>query len=297
MFTLSDWIPITPATSTFSSSAGLPLQMCYARIMTPSANASVSLAGYTASSAAWETIADNNVRGVRYQSGDFVASPSGMTSSSNPQNAPVVGIQYMTQSSNVVNVMLLGDSIEYGFGPTISGNSWGHIACNALSAPGRSIYSCNNHGYSGQTTSNILTRALAVIPQFKPNIVIFPAFSPNDGTPTQAAINTQIYNIRRITDLCLANGAVPIILQGFPKTTDVTNAASSYTAPQDVLRTTLNSLSATGALIYVPHGLGNGASPELWGSATYQADGIHPNDAGSAIISAAVQAAIIGSGL
>jgi lysophospholipase L1-like esterase len=295
LFNISDWIPITPAASTFSSSAGLPLQMCYARIMTPSSNTSVTLAGYTASSAAWETIADNNVRGVRFQAGDFVASPSGMTGSSNPQNAPVVGIQYMTKSSNVVHVMLLGDSIEYGFGPTIAGNSWGHIACNALSTTGR-IYSCNNQGYSGQTTSQILTRAITVIPLFKPQIVIFPAFSPNDGTPTQAIIDTQIYNIRRITDLCLSNGALPIILQGFPKTTDVNNTTSSYTAPQDAFRTELNALSATGAVVYVPHTLGNGASPELWGSSTYQIDGTHPGDVGAAIVAPLTQSAITNAG-
>ena len=296
VFTISDWIPVTPATSTFSSSAGLPLQMCYARIMTPSSNTSVSLAGYTGSSSAWETIADNNVRGVRYQSGDFVASPSGMTGSSNPQNAPVVGVRYMTKSSNTSDVMLLGDSIEFGFGPTIAGNSWGHLACNALSTGAGSIYSCNNHGYSGQTTSQILTRALAIIPQFKPNIVIFPAFSPNDGTPTQAVINTQIYNIRRITDLCLSNGALPIIVQGFPKATDVTNTVASWTVGQDAFRTALNSLSASGAVVYVPHGMGNGASPELWSSASYQMDGIHLGDTGAAALSSIVQDAIRGAG-
>jgi hypothetical protein len=297
VLTISDWVPVTPLASTFSSSAGLPLQMCYARIATPAANASVSLAGYGASSAAWETIADNNVRGVRFQAGDFVASPSGMTGSTNPQSAPVVGVRYMTKSANVMDVMLLGDSIEYGFGPAILGNSWGHMACNALSTPGRSIYSCNNHGYSGQNTSAILARALNVIPQFKPSIVIFPAFSPNDGAPTQAIINTQIYNIRRITELCLANGAVPMVIEGLPKTTNATNVASSYTAPQDALRTELNALSAAGALIYVRHGVGNGASPELWRSAADTSDGTHPSDLAALTMSGSVQAATIASGL
>ena len=294
-FTLSDWIPISPVTSTFSSSNGLPLMMCYARIVTPSSNTSVSLAGYTGSSSAWETIADNNIRGVRFQSGDFVATPSGMTGSSNPQNAPVVGIRYLTSTANVVNVMFLGDSIDFGSGATILGNTYGHKACNALSA-GNRIYSMNNQGIPGQTTTQFLQRANVVIPQFKPQVVVFRTFSPNDGVPTQASINNQLSNIRQISELCLQNGAVPIVLQGLPRATDGTNTASYYTAPQDALRVSLNTLHAAGAIIYVPNGLGNGASPELFASTAYQADGEHPSDAGNDVLKAAISAAILHAG-
>jgi lysophospholipase L1-like esterase len=294
-FTLSDWIPITPAASTFNSSAGLPLQMCYARIATPSTNTSVSLAGYTGSNTAWGTIADNNVRIALFQAGDFVASPSGMTGASDPQNAPIVGIRYMTATANVVNVMALGDSIEFGAGATIFGNSFGHIACNSLSKSNR-IYSFNNQGYSGQSTAAILARAKVLIPQFKPQIVIFPAFSPNDGTPTQAIINAQLANIRQISDLCLRNGAMPIVLQGLPKTTDSTNTTSAFTAPQDAFRVALNALNASGAIVYVNHGLGNSASPELFGSSSYTSDGTHPSDVGNTLLSSPIQAAILASG-
>lgn len=294
-FTLSDWIPITPAASAFNSSSGLPLQMCYARIMTPASNTSVSLAGYSGSSWAWESIADNNVRGVRFQSGDFVTTPTGMSGASDPQNAPIVGIRYLTATANAVNVMFLGDSIEFGTGPTITGNSFGHLACTALSKNNR-VYSVSNFGIPGQTTAQILARAEVVIPQFKPSIVVFPAFSPNDGAPNQATINTQLFNIRMISDLCLKNGAFPIVIQGTPKATSSDNTTSSYTTPQDALRTALNAMHASGAIVYVPHGVGNGASPELWSSPSLTADGIHPSDAGAAIMSANLQAAITASG-
>lgn len=295
-FVLSDWVPITPSTTTFTSSAGLALQMCYARIATPSANANVSLLGAAvASSTGWVTSVDEQVMALRYQIGDFVATPTGMTGSSNPANAPIVGVRYITASKNCVQVMALGDSIEFGAGLTPAGYAWGHIACNNLSADNK-IYSFLNHGYSGQTTTKMLARARVVIPQFKPNIVILPAFSPNDGTPTQAIINTQLYNVRMMAQICLDNGALPIILEGFPKATNASNVASSYTAGQDALRTTLNTLHQDGAIVYVRHGLGNGASPELWGSASYTSDGIHPSDAGVAIIAAAVQAAIPAAG-
>ena len=294
-FTLSDWIPITPSVTTFTGSEGLALQMCYARIATPSANANVSLLGCAvASSSGWVTSVDEQVMALRYQIGDFVATPTGMTGSSNPANAPIVGVRYITASKNCVQVMALGDSIEFGAGLTPVGYTWGHIACNNLSTD--KIYSFINHGYSGQTTTKMLARARVVIPQFRPNVVFLPAFSPNDGTPTQAIINTQIYNIRMMAQLCLDNGALPIILEGLPKTTNSSNVASSYTAGQDALRTALNAMHASGAIVYVRHGLGNGASPELWGSASYTSDGTHPSDAGVAIITANVQAAISAAG-
>ena len=282
-YTVSDWINIqsTPRVD------GGALPLLYVRALTPLANTNAPLVGFGLGVSGWATKSDGHIWAWRFQSGDFVTTPSGMTASTDPSGSPIAGVQYLTKSGAILSVAGFGDSITSAYLATIPGDSWLHKAIVSY-ASGAAI---GNFGWAGQTTAQYLARAQRCIPLFKPTHAFYAIHSPNDGTPTAAITAAQYARALQFVDLCRQNGTVPILWSGLPRTTDATNATSSYTNAQDDLRKQLNqALMAVGvevvdmaAVMSDQNALGTASK---WVSASATVEGLHPSDAGNSLMAA-----------
>lgn len=288
--TLSDWIYLPSV----SYSSGNAKSMAYVRCMTPLANANAPLMGLGVSISGWANKADGMLWAWTFQSGDFVTTPAGMTSSADPSAAPIIGVQYLTKTGVVVSNAFFGDSEVGSYLATIPGDSWCSTATNA--AGQKAV--CANLGYTGQTTTAILTRAQRYIPLLKPSIAWFPVGSPNDGTPTASVVNTEYANLMTFVALCRANGCIPIGYTQLPRTTDATNTTSAYTSGQDDLRKTINNNLLASGLIVVDTAAVVSDTTALgtaskWLSASITVEGLHPNDAGNALLVVPTSATVV----
>ena len=281
--TVSDWIPIT---STPRVDGGT-LPLVYVRCMTPLANTNAPLNGMGVGVTGWATKSDGLIWAWRFQSGDFVTTPSGMTGSTDPSSSPIVGIQYLSAAGAILSVATFGDSITSAYLATIPGDSWGHRAV-ASYAKGTSYA---NAGWAGQSTAQILVRAQVYIPLLKPSHAFYPLFSPNDGTPTAAIITAAYMRSLQFVDLCRQNGVYPIVWSGLPRTTDATNTASSYTNGQDDLRKGLNNAFAAIGVEFCDMAAAMSDTTALgtaskWVSAAATVEGLHPSNSGNDLMAA-----------
>jgi lysophospholipase L1-like esterase len=290
---LSDWITLIK-TGSYTATNGLQMTMFYARIMTPLANANVGIGGFSTTIPAWATISDDQIFAWRFQSGDFVTTPTGMTGSSDPSACPLIGLRYMTQTQTVVDVAFFGDSITEGFGCTPRGFAWPHQTSVASMLNGQ-LMGANNLGLPGATTTQVLASANALLPIYKPQIAFFPMFSPNDSAaPAENTFETWLSNAGQFIYLCNRNGTLPVLWNGVPWTTDGTNTTAQFNLAQDALRqqaTIVGQTFGTQFCNFDP-ALGNGAHPELWNSALLTSDGKHPNNAGNVLMIQPALAAI-----
>ena len=283
---VSDWIPLV---STARADGGT-YRLVYVRAATPGANANVQLLGFALGTSGWNSKADGLIWTPRYQQGDFVASPTGMTASSDPQSSPIAGIQYISKTG-ILNYIAFGDSITQSKQTTIPGESWAYRAIRDAG------YTMGNFGSDGQTTAQYLTRAERVIPALRPTHAFYPIFSPNDGTPTAIKQGEAFSRALRFVELCRQYGVVPILWTGLPKTTDVTNATASYTSGQDDFRKELNTAFLSIGVTVMDMATAMSDTTALgtaskWASASYLYDGTHPNDAGHEIMKAVAALAI-----
>ena len=284
--TLSDWIPVQSVARLDGGST----RLAYVRILTPLANANIGLFGYAASTANWNSKADGYAWCPRFQAGDFVTTPSGMTASTDPSSLPIMGIQYISKTG-VLNYVAFGDSITNSAQTTVRGESWAYRAVRDAG------YTLGAFGWDGQTTAQILTRAQVTIPLLKPTHAFYPIFSPNDGTPTAATQTAQFSRALQFVELCRVNNCVPILWTGLPKTTDGTNTTSAWTAGQDDLRKALNSaFTSIGVEVVDMSGVlsDNAAmgTASKWLNTSILFDGTHPNDAGHELMKGAAAVSV-----
>ena len=272
--TVSDWIPVT----SIARVDGGTTRLVYVRAYIPGSNANVSLMGFGASTANWNSKADGYTWCPRYQIGDFVTTPSGMTGSSDPISSPIAGIQYISKAG-VLHYLAFGDSITNSAQTTIRGESF------AFRATRDAGFTLGAFGADGQTTAQILARAQRIIPVLRPTHAMYPIFTPNDGAPTATTTAAQFARALQFVDLCAQNGVVPILWTGLPKTTDITNATASWSIGQDDLRKALNNAFANIGieLMDMAAVMSDTTAPGVaskWASASLLYDGTHPNDAG-----------------
>lgn len=279
--TPTDWINIedTPRVD------GGTLKLVYLRVMTPLANASVPLIGPGASFN-FDAPADGWIFSHRFQSGNYVATPTGMTGSSNPFGAPICGVQFLSKSE-VRTILFVGDSITHGSSASPLMYSFAHqatVLTSSTSAPAV----CANFGANSRTSLEVAIRAESLIPLLKPSIVVMPNGSPNDGTPTAAVINAKKAAHRRVLAAAVANGVRKMVLHDeLPRTTDATNATSSYNVAQDLLRkqnNRENSLNVVKVSMAALQDTDSDAVASKWVSASMTADGLHPSAAGHALM-------------
>lgn len=280
--TWTDWISVQSVART----DGGIFPLLYVQSFVPAAGNNTTVHG-TAGSIATITADPAGRIGWTYSvTGDAV----GSTVSSAARDVTHFGvIQYLARGK-VITVAAFGDSITAGSSAIRAYQSWSYKACATISDTYGIPVQYANCGWAGQTTAQILARLTYNLQQLTPDVVLLPAFSPNDASPpTAASIATQRYNMMQAINLCRQYGAVPIIWTGLPKSS--TSTTSAWTQAADDLRKALNSsVLADYAKFCVTMDLasviGDGSSPERIRSAALgypadlSADWLHPNDAG-----------------
>jgi lysophospholipase L1-like esterase len=268
----SDWIPMTSLTPT--NGASRPFLVT--RTIVPTGTTFTNLNHKT------DTINktyDNSVYCETFiASGDFVTTPASFSGGSNQSVSPVIGVEFMV-SSQIIRVLCVGDSITQGVdntgGVTVDYYSW-------VQKAGDIFYTANlpvsliNCGYSGATTTQIAAFGKLAINAHLPNMVFYPPFSPNDGTPTQTLIDTQYRRAMDFANYALSKNVLPVFIFLAPK---------DYSSTDDAFRKALiaRCKSSGVAVCDMTTASGDGATPERYQTGL-NSDATHPNAAGYTVM-------------
>jgi lysophospholipase L1-like esterase len=278
-FTVTDWV------KEYSRPRidGGAQPLLWIRIMFPGANANVP-AQYQSPSitTTWEQESScaGRLYRMRGQAVDGVNTISAFTtgSTANYFGAPVI-IQYLSRKTGIT-VLVIGDSIDEGVGAT-DRLGWQHIAKHVASSVNAPIEVCTQ-AIGGANSATWLARLNLILNTVNPDYVMYPGYEVNDQATPMAAfgINTSRFNAHQARKAATDVNAVPIVRTGIPSDT----AQKAFTAT-DSLRVGLNGVlrsNATSQLVFdadaVMAGVTTGGQVQL--AAAYDADGIHPNDAG-----------------
>lgn len=148
--------------------------------------------------------------------------------------------------------------------------SWGHVACAAVSTSTCPVM-WGDFGYSSQPHQYIYDNALNYINNLNPDIVIFPASSPNDGALTQAIVDAQWQRVTSLALLCQAKGAHFVVTTPVPW---------GSVTPLGYILQIVNRVQGSGYSYLDWYSLlQNGANPPVVKS-SYNSGDDHPNDAG-----------------
>lgn len=301
-YVMSDWIamPSTPRTD----GGTLPVVVVRAFI---SAGATLVLQGQGSTDVTgWGSHSSGRIWKVYRKSGDFVsAGQSSFRTSSTfigTGATPCVGVQYMSRGK-ILNVFGTGDSITEGAGSSLFGEGFVFPACVAESnVAGNMPVEYSDLGWSSTTWPMILnntTDALNAGFILPDDLMMIPAWTPNSapasgGTIVAANIAAQRYYFAQALAAIQAKGVHPIIWNGIPTNTAVTAWGAS-----DSLRIAyaqeIATRAARGEIVIDTNTAlsgvvdGTGQMQILAGAVT---DGIHPNDAGNAILAALVRQAL-----
>lgn len=284
-FLMSDWITLPSIACT--DQAGQP-PIAMARALVGAAGTTYSIGANNLSPWAnafqYPTFPNGRFMRTRKQTGDCIATPADMTSTTNENNGVIAGMEFRTPSS-AITLMGCGDSITAGSSANYL-NGWGLRTATTLSALQRIPLGYFNNGWGGQSSLQYYTRAVSALTSSPPDVMVYPPYSPNDGFGTggytialRDAARAQMLSLMA---LCQRAG-VPLVL-----TTGIPYSGNDQT--KDDLRKGLNAeiRSMTGAGIYTADfdsAVSDNGSPALI-RAEYDVDGTHPNDAGHAAMSA-----------
>jgi len=278
-YTVSDWIRL----DSIPRDDGGTLPLAMGRLFIPQAsNATFSATGGLNSG--FDALYPDALSFQTRQQVDGVTTPANLNSSTEGGTVAFHTLQFRSATPNCT-VLGIGDSITSGFAGTVQQNNWGWRAVAALRAAGSRI-SWMNGGANGQNTTQYLARGKSLAAAMAPQIVVYAAFSPNEGAPNATLINTQWANVLEFLDWASTNRYVPVVTTPCPW--------DSLTAPQDAFRVTLRDrvlgLRALGVdVIDFDAVTSNQASPARWNTGMGDGDK-HPIDAGYAAMATAAQA-------
>jgi len=110
-----------------------------------------------------------------------------------------------------INVAGIGDSLMRGQGSNSGHTSAEEIACRQLSSASK-MYAYSNFGVSGQGLAASFATAQAVLNSdvFRPQVLVWKAFSPNDAY-TQSNFDAAYLYLLRLMDLCNQKGVKLIV--------------------------------------------------------------------------------------
>lgn len=281
-YTFTDWIPLRGDSSRLLS----------ARVYIPSAGNTTCPVYSDGTLTDWVSGVPDEEWIARYQTGDFVTTPASMNSVSNRDNSAILGFQYMARGA-VTTVIAMGDSIASGIGALISDDSFTRKAVRQMRGQGAKVEFANL-GWSGQTSTQIYTRAAVVVPLIKPTVMVYSAFSPNDGAPTAALDVAMRKNFGQAVLLARDQGVHLIPLTGLPRA--ASRITSNWTVAQDAFRKLFNqeNVRARPNFADIASVLSFSESPL---AASYYKFGttndfIHPNEQGNVLAAAPVAAAL-----
>lgn len=222
----------------------------------------------------------------RAQTGDFVTTPAGFTSTTNLSYSPIVGLQYSAKGK-VWNDVVGGDSIYDGRG-TYKGANFVYLAAQSATTA-QFAHEVSNLGWAGQTPLDYTRRIFNLLEneELRPNLVVMPSGSPNVASPLTATIISDSAGLRgQIIAKCSQLRIEMLICTWLP-----VNFAVKAWGTSDQLRIADNT-----AIISIASGqkylqvcdlstlFSNGVdgSGQQTMVPAYTDDGIHPNDAGNA---------------
>lgn len=264
----SDWVQCRSQASTDGARAPYLL----VRVLSP---ASGTFSGIFAGTGNTDATLATYMRGDSY-SGDACTTPSNLAANTGEVSmGPIVGVNFRT-STPTIRIMAFGSSTTQGGGnPTpqdTADRSWVPMLEELLQAAGLPV-TVENHGLSGATSAQYLAIAKARVSENAPTIAIYPPFSTNDGTPTQAIIDQMYSNALDFAENAMKVGTLPVFSFLCPN--------SAYDATADGFRLQLKArCQATPWLVLdMTTGISDTNTPQGF-LPTYYYDGIHTNAAG-----------------
>ncbi|WP_230771290.1 SGNH/GDSL hydrolase family protein [Sphingomonas sp. Leaf4] len=247
----------------------------------------------------WDAHPSGRLFRMRSKIGVSATNWAGMTDANSiaATGSPVVGLEYLARGK-VVSVMGFGDSIAEGRG-TYLNEGFGLPACVAASRnPGGIAFEWSNLGWSGHAMAQTTEQVQAAIAfGLRPSLAVVPLGSPNNasgGAITPAQVGAMRLQVAEAT-AALERAGVPVL----PFTWAPTDPRIRAYGASDALRRAYGADAAAmargggmvcdfaEALSGPPDAQGQSVPP-----ANLMPDGIHPGDAGNAILANLLRAAL-----
>lgn len=284
----SDWIDLSSIPRTdFPGRSPL----LYTRAHFAGASSQQQLFGSAMQDYAAAGLADSYEFASAITAGDAVSTISALVPAASGTWICPVGVEYLYSRPTVV-VADVGDSLFAGqIGDTTS-SGWRPVtdqACRLLRAerPGV-IYSPASYAIRGQNTAASYVTAREVVSKQRPDFLVFKAWSPNDGAPTQTLMDAAWRRVLYLVEHCLSNGVQPVVVTSYP--------VNAYAASEIALLEAQNArVRALAPLVLVSDegaAIADPANPGKINPAYLAGAGTHLNAAGYAA-AAAVRAAVL----
>jgi hypothetical protein len=267
----SDWVTVSPVARSDGGTYAIVHLSVY------HAGANICTIGNNVADSPFQAGAEPLLKYVTaFQSGDFTTTNrAGFAGSSAPACGPMVAIEYLSNTSKAIHTVAhYTDSIGQGYGlAAYRGKGPVVDACASITAAGVVIASPAMSCCPGEMSDGTMRRFVKHINSGAgiPSIAIFRPYSRNDGGNLDKAYG----NTYTFLETCKKYGIVPILETGIYESDTTANNAYMVTVNAFV-----RSLAASMGIQYIEQedvfNAGN--------AATYLGDGIHPNDAGQALM-------------
>jgi len=175
-----------------SDTPGAPPLLCVRAYTAPGTTVMLGKADGTTNFANWATHPSGRIFRLRDQPVDGIGAPTSFTTTTNKSTSPIIGVQYMARGK-VYNLFGFGDSITEGQG-TYVGEGFGQPAAVLLQQELGFPVEWSNVAWSGSPIPGIRQQCMDVIAAgFRPDLAIMPNASPNsfDVPITDANIDAQ----------------------------------------------------------------------------------------------------------
>ena len=283
-FTESDWVALKSVDRT-DLTGGMPILMV--RAYTPAATGTITRyqnvgsfdEGGTPHETRWNALTKRAWK-LLQKTGDFITTPSGFTGATQPNFcSPAFSVMLRTRSYGL-SFAVVGDSLTEGVytnGLSSGFYSYGYQAAElAHSSDFPVSFICQ--GWNGQTGPNFLINGKAVAAAMKPNVLLIPIYSPNDGT-TQAALDGGFARAMEMAAWCRDNRIVPILTTLWPRTGILSAASIEYNAKA-------RKLAEHGVLVLDVDAIVGTGDPgaRVYAASYASGDGVHMNGAAHAAI-------------
>jgi len=178
---------------------------------------------------------------------------------------------------NTKTILAAGDSITAGGGGQVATfDQWTLRAANNMSTPTQP-WNSYNIGMSGRNSAEYMTALMNELDSLKgdllPKYVTIPAFTPNDGNPTQASADSRILKIIAACERCAELGITPIVWTGLPNDGYGVDTWRAYA--NDWAKDTSNQTTYGFEMLDFDALVGTGANPNRFKDG-WTTDGIHP---------------------
>jgi hypothetical protein len=265
---VSDVIPIASVARTDTPANK---RLLLHRVYAAGAQSAVSGADQVAWNALWTT----RQSGSRVPSGDQVTGWQAWAPVENAGSGWIqpAAVRFLYDVPSVT-IAVCGDSLDRGQATTASSSAWLVRTCYAMSTPAR-IVSPLNMAWSGQTHTASAKMAKQAINNLKPNILVIPAWSPNDSAASQAIMDLAWSETLEIIEYGRQRG-----VQVWVRTSGPVN---SYSTADDARIKAQNTRvrGLSGRILVLDHAsiIENPINPSQIRSEYNSGDGLHYNDA------------------